>query len=216
MDVEKPHQWACSARGIAVALSVTAVVLLFTFITGHDSLQAQQAAHVSMTRPIVSHPSAVYQPMASTQVPSRALPYRTSMIMRAAEEGEDASSVEAEPQPVKNTEFGYSRKDVTIITVGLTVFGFAIYYGLQAFGMEEGQAGTTTMIVFNAALLFGWVGSYLFRVGTKSMTYVQQLNDYEEAVMLKRYEEMDEEEREAMMAAPMPKPEKPNDIRRWL
>ena len=36
------------------------------------------------------------------------------------------------PSPVqRNTEFGYSRKDVMLIGGGLTGAGFALYYGLQ-------------------------------------------------------------------------------------
>lgn len=31
----------------------------------------------------------------------------------------------------KNTEFGYSRKDIILIGAGLIGFGFALYYGLQ-------------------------------------------------------------------------------------
>lgn len=33
--------------------------------------------------------------------------------------------------PQKNTEFGYSRKDIILIGAGLIGFGFALYYGLQ-------------------------------------------------------------------------------------
>ena len=40
----------------------------------------------------------------------------------------------------------------------------------------------------------GWLGSYLFRVKTKKMTYVQQLKDYEDAVMQKRLEEMSDDQ----------------------
>lgn len=46
-------------------------------------------------------------------------------------------------QPVsrKNTEFGYSRKDILLIGAGLIALGYAMYYGLQAAGMEAGMAG---------------------------------------------------------------------------
>ena len=39
----------------------------------------------------------------------------------------------------------------------------------------------------------------LYRVATKQMTYVKQLEDYEEQVMQKRLEEMPEAELEALM-----------------
>lgn len=48
------------------------------------------------------------------------------------------------PPPQKNTEFGYSRKDVIIIGVGLIGAGYALYYGLQARdgGRVGGREGT--------------------------------------------------------------------------
>lgn len=38
----------------------------------------------------------------------------------------------------------------------------------------------------------------VFRVGTKGMTYAQQLRDYENEVLKKRYEELSAEELEAL------------------
>ncbi|KAL4852835.1 hypothetical protein ACK3TF_006102 [Chlorella vulgaris] len=102
-------------------------------------------------------------------------------------------------QPKRNTEFGYSRKDVIIIGAGLTAAGCALYYGLQAGGMDAAMAGNWAQLIIFVGLCFGWVGSYLFRVATKQMTYVKQLEDYEEAVMQKRLEEMPEAEMERML-----------------
>ena len=42
-------------------------------------------------------------------------------------------------------------------------------------------------------------GSYVFRVANKDMTYAQQLRDYENAVIQKRFEELSEEEVDALM-----------------
>jgi len=61
--------------------------------------------------------------------------------------------------------------------------------------MDAGMAGNYVQLTVFVALTFGWVGSYLWRVGTKNMTYVRQLEAYEEAVMTKRLEEMPEAER---------------------
>lgn len=33
--------------------------------------------------------------------------------------------------PLQNTEFGYSRKDIILLGVGLIGLGYALYYGLQ-------------------------------------------------------------------------------------
>ncbi|KAI7837399.1 hypothetical protein COHA_008766 [Chlorella ohadii] len=77
--------------------------------------------------------------------------------------------------------------------------GYALYYGLQATGMEPGIAGNWAQLIIFVGLCFGWVGSYLYRVATKQMTYVKQLEEYEEAVMRKRLEEMPEAEVERML-----------------
>ena len=41
--------------------------------------------------------------------------------------------------------------------------------------------------------------SYVFRVANKDMTYAQQLRDYENAVIQKRFEELSEDEVDALM-----------------
>lgn len=41
--------------------------------------------------------------------------------------------------------------------------------------------------------------SYVFRVATKDMTYAQQLKDYENAVIQKRFEELNTDEVGALM-----------------
>jgi hypothetical protein len=46
----------------------------------------------------------------------------------------------------RNTEFGYSRKDVIIIGAGLTAAGCALYYGLQAGGMDAAMAGNWAQV----------------------------------------------------------------------
>lgn len=66
-----------------------------------------------------------------------------------------------------NQEFGYSRKDVLLIGVGLVAFGYAMYYGLQATGMDAGMAGNWTQLFIFVGLCVGWIGSYVFRVANK-------------------------------------------------
>jgi hypothetical protein len=85
------------------------------------------------------------------------------------------------------------RIDALGISLGIFVAAGLVYLALQLFGLDGIQAGiwTQTLLVIG---LIGWSLTYLFRVGTKNMTYNQQLKDYEEAVMQKRLEEMSPEE----------------------
>ncbi len=89
---------------------------------------------------------------------------------------------------------------MVIIGVGLIAFGYILYYGLQyGAGMDPGMAGNYVQLIIFIGICFGWVGSYLYRVANKQMTYVKQLEEYEEAVMKKRLEEMPEAEVERVM-----------------
>lgn len=66
-----------------------------------------------------------------------------------------------------NKEFGYSRKDVIIIGAALIALGYAMYYGLQAAGMEPGMAGNWVQLVIFVGICIGWVSTYVYRVATK-------------------------------------------------
>jgi hypothetical protein len=95
--------------------------------------------------------------------------------------------------------FFYTRAGVIAIGVGVTGAGFALYYGLQANGVDPIWAGNIVQLTFVLGLTVAWVGSYVSRVMNKDMTYVKQLKDYEDAVMAKRLEELPEAELEKMM-----------------
>jgi hypothetical protein len=75
-----------------------------------------------------------------------------------------------------------------------------MYYGLQAAGMDAGMAGNWVQLIIFLGICVGWVGSYLWRVANKEMTYVKQLEDYEQADMQKRLEEMPDAELDSVMA----------------
>ena len=68
---------------------------------------------------------------------------------------------------VYNKQFGYSRKDVLLIGAGLIAFGYALYYGLQALGVEPGYAGNFVQMFIFLGICVGWVSTYVFRVATK-------------------------------------------------
>lgn len=85
------------------------------------------------------------------------------------------------------------RIDAIGITLGFFAAGGIIYFILQAAGLDGQTAGIWSQAVLVGGLV-GWLLTYLFRVGTKNMTYNQQLKDYEDAVLEKRLEEMTPEE----------------------
>lgn len=84
---------------------------------------------------------------------------------------------------------------IDIIGIGIGVFatGGIAYLLLLVAGLDSLEAGIWSQ-VFLVGGLVGWLLTYLFRVGTKRMTYTQQLKDYEEAVLQKRLEELTPEE----------------------
>jgi hypothetical protein len=80
---------------------------------------------------------------------------------------------------------------IDILFIGLGAFGSGglLYLGLHWAGLDNVSAGIWSQFIFVGAML-GWVGTYLLRVVTQKMTYNQQLQDYEEAVLQKRLDEL--------------------------
>ncbi|CAI6000172.1 unnamed protein product, partial [Closterium sp. NIES-65] len=100
--------------------------------------------------------------------------------------GKRVNGVRAEAQPEKpegRPPFGYTRLDVILIGVGITVAGVALKYGLELAGFNSFQSGSVVQLVLVLGLCLVWAASYVWRVGNKEMTYVKQLKDYEDAVM---------------------------------
>jgi hypothetical protein len=84
---------------------------------------------------------------------------------------------------------------IDVIGIGLGVFaiGGLLYVGLRLAGLDNPSAGIWSQVVFVGGIL-GWVGTYLTRVVNHDMTYNRQLNDYEEAVLQKRLDELTPEQ----------------------
>jgi hypothetical protein len=85
------------------------------------------------------------------------------------------------------------RIDAIGITIGFFAAGGISYFILQTAGLNSQTAGIWSQALLVGGLV-GWLLTYLFRVGTKNMTYNQQLKEYKDAVLQKRLEEMTPEE----------------------
>ena len=85
------------------------------------------------------------------------------------------------------------RIDAIALAIGVFAAGGIIYLLLQLAGLDSQQAGIWSQAVLVSSLVI-WLLTYLLRVGTKNMTYNQQLKNYKDAVLQKRLEEMTPEE----------------------
>jgi len=74
-------------------------------------------------------------------------------------------------------------------TAILIALPFAIYGPISAAVGDELQAGRIIAGTYMVGVCLLWTFSYVFRVGTKDMTYSNQLKAYEDAVIAKRFEE---------------------------
>lgn len=66
-------------------------------------------------------------------------------------------------------------------------------------GMDGIVVGRNIGVGFSVFSMLLWGSTYIFRVATKDMTYAKQLKDYEDAVIAKRLEELDEDEVQALV-----------------
>ena len=85
------------------------------------------------------------------------------------------------------------RIDVIGIGIGVFAAGGLLYAVFALAGLDGLSAGIWSQVVLVAGLL-GWTATYLSRALGKKMTYHQQLEEYEDAVLQKRLDEMSPEE----------------------
>jgi membrane protein implicated in regulation of membrane protease activity len=91
------------------------------------------------------------------------------------------------------------RIDALGIGLGVLITGGLVYTLLLGLGLDTQQAG----IWSQGALVLGfvgWLATYFRRVVTQKMTYNQQLDAYEDAVLQKRLDAMSPEELAALQA----------------
>ena len=86
------------------------------------------------------------------------------------------------------------------LSLVLFVIPLVVYQVItKVFGADEIEAGKWIGVGFTLFTTLLWVSTYIFRVATKDMTYAKQLKDYENAVIAKRLEELDEDEIQALV-----------------
>ncbi|MEL6222690.1 MAG: DUF3007 family protein [Cyanobacteria bacterium J06627_8] len=86
-----------------------------------------------------------------------------------------------------------SRLDILLIGLVFLLSTGGLYLVIQLTGVDSIDAGIWTQVVLVAVIL-AWLSTYGFRALTKTMTYNQQLKDYEDAFLQKRLDEMSPEE----------------------
>ncbi|KAL3529119.1 hypothetical protein ACH5RR_008441 [Cinchona calisaya] len=118
---------------------------------------------------------------------------KSNISSNSSGSGDDDSSEQ------DKTPFGYTRKDVLLIGLGVTLFGVGLKSGLEFVGVDPLQAGNVVQLVLVLGLTVGWISTYIFRVSNKEMTYAQQLRDYESKVMEKRLESLTEAELQVLL-----------------
>ena len=84
-----------------------------------------------------------------------------------------------------------------VLLIGLSVFalGGLGYLGLRYIGFQGSSAGIASEALL-FLIVFGWTGSYLFRVVSGKMTFMEQRRRYRKA-----YEELTTSELQARFAA---------------
>jgi hypothetical protein len=92
-----------------------------------------------------------------------------------------------------------TRGGVIVWSFLLTLIPIAGYNVLVNSGMDADKAGADVGAGFVALSMVGWASTYIFRVANKDMTYATQLKDYENAVLQKRLEELEDDEINALM-----------------
>ena len=85
------------------------------------------------------------------------------------------------------------RIDAIGIVFGVFVAGGLVYIVLQLVGLDSQHAGiwTQALLVFG---LVGWLFTYVFRAVNNKMAYHQQRDEYEQAFLQKRLDELSPEE----------------------
>ena len=110
---------------------------------------------------------------------------------------------------------GITRGKALLIGLGLFAIGGAGYWGFQAAGLEGFSAGIAAQLLL-VSIVVVWTGSYLFRVVTGNMTYMEQRRRYRSAYesatdeeLQKRFDALSPEEQQQLLQELEQNPEPP-------
>jgi hypothetical protein len=99
-----------------------------------------------------------------------------------------------------------TRAQALLLGLAVLALGGAGYWAFQAIGMEEFTPGLAASSLLMVVVL-GWTASYLFRVVSGRMTYMEQRRRYRatydaqtDAELLARFEAMSPEEQARLLA----------------
>lgn len=95
----------------------------------------------------------------------------------------------------------------TFLLIALPFIAYS--FMIDNLGYDVVLAGNVILVGYVGLGTVLWTGSYVFRVANKDMTYAQQLRDYENAVIQKRFEELSETEVDALMGEIYPDQQSP-------
>mmetsp|Transcript_7705 Transcript_7705/g.11015 ORF Transcript_7705/g.11015 Transcript_7705/m.11015 type:complete len:183 (-) Transcript_7705:168-716(-) len=118
-------------------------------------------------------------------------PESSSLMMSSSEETKSNLPMLLDP----GTKGGALFLSLVLFIVPIVVYQVVI----NVFGFDPIDAGKWIGVGFTFFTTVLWVSTYIFRVATKDMTYAKQLKDYENAVIAKRLEELDEDEIQALV-----------------
>ncbi|MEB3182519.1 MAG: DUF3007 family protein [Nostocaceae cyanobacterium] len=85
------------------------------------------------------------------------------------------------------------RIDAIGISLGIFIAGGLLYVIFQMLGLDSQKAGIWSQALLVLGLI-GWLLTYIWRAVNNNMTYHQQREEYEQAVLQQRLEEMTPEE----------------------
>jgi len=126
------------------------------------------------------------------------IPVRTNTVLHMSTENSPEATTKKSNLPMlldPGTKGGALFLSLVLFIIPIIIYEI-VTLGLGVDGVEAGKWIGVGFTFFTTVL---WVSTYIFRVATKDMTYAKQLKDYENAVIAKRLEELDEDEIQALV-----------------